>query len=150
MSCLHEVHGLLVDPATGAAGKRGAACLTGEPGKFRAKIRPELKRICKKYNSGEGTDKVAEVMGKIDVVKLTMQSNIAEMLESSEKLSSIDRTSALLTEQSLVFKKKSNKLRKVMRCKNRKMNLAILFLFLLVGGVVALVIVLSTTNNDNK
>lgn len=150
VSCLRAAHYLLVDKVTGDNNSMGMKSLTDTASKFRTKIRPDLKALVKRFNGPGEIDKVAEVMGKIDVVKVTMQDNIAVMLESSEKLEEIDKRSELLTEQSLVFKRKSNKLRKVMRCKNRKMNLAIAFLFLLVGGIIALVIVLSTTNNNNK
>ena len=86
-------------------------------------------------------------MENISTVKVTMSRNISQMLENSVKIDQIDDRAKDLTEQSMVFKKKSTSLKKHMRCKNRKMNLIIAAVAILILGIVALVIVLNTTGN---
>lgn len=77
-------------------------------------------------------------MDKVEAVKGTMQDNIANMLENTEKAENISKQSEQLNEQANVFKKKSTDLKKQMRCKNIKMTI---ILVLLVIGILLVILV---------
>lgn len=87
-------------------------------------------------------DKSSALLGKVDEVKSTMQSNIANMLKNTEKAESLAEKSDQLNEQASVFKKRSNDLRKHMAWKNLKMTLLlaaiiIVILVVILGPLIA-------------
>jgi len=97
------------------------------------RVKGVLKDACAKYNDLSKVDKASSLLGKVDSVKSTMQSNIANMLQNTEKAESLAEKSDQLNEQASVFKKKSNDLRKQMAWKNLKMTL-------LLGGIVLVIL----------
>lgn len=78
-----------------------------------------------------------------------MSDNIGVMLENSEKVEAIEGVSQELQQQSLVFRKKSTKLKRVLRCKNRKMTLIMVTLVLLVIGIIVAIIVINAKASGN-
>lgn len=110
-----------------------AKTATGE-GVLNKKAKPILTAACTKYDDVNKVDKAAALLGKVDEVKSSMQSNIADMLKNTEQAESLAEKSDQLNEQASVFKKKSSDLRKQMACKNLKMTL-------LLGGVVIVILI---------
>jgi len=102
------------------------------------KYKSTLTTICKKYDDLTNVDKTQALIGKVGNVKSQMQDNIAGMLESTEKASSMAEQSEQLSEQANVFKKKSTDLRKQMRCKNLKMTI---ILVSIVIGILLVILV---------
>lgn len=89
--------------------------------------------MCAKYDDLSKVDKTSSLLGKVDQVKSSMQSNIANMLKNTEKAESLAEKSDQLNEQASVFKKKSTDLRKQMAWKNFKMTL-------ILGGVIVVIL----------
>ena len=93
-----------------------------------------LSDACAKYDDLSQVDKASSLLGKVDVVKTQMQSNISDMLKNTEKAETLAEKSDQLNEQASVFKKKSTDLRKQMAWKNLKMTL-------LLGGIVVVILI---------
>ena len=110
------------------------------------KSAPFLTKLCQKYSDVGNVDKAAALVGKVEEVKSQMQDNIASMLQNIERTESISNQADQLNEQASVFKKKSNDLRKHMRCKNLK--LTIILVALVVG--ILLVILVPVISKANK
>ena len=98
------------------------------------KAKSILSASCAKYDDLNQVDKASSLLGKVDVVKSTMQDNIAGMLKNTEKAETLAEKSDQLNEQASVFKKKSTDLRKQMAWKNLKMTL-------LLGGIVIVILI---------
>jgi len=97
-----------------------------------------LSQFCKKYDDSAKVDKASSLNAKVELVKGTMQDNIAAMLRNTEQAESLAERSNQLNEQATVFQKKSKDLRKQMRCKNIKMTI---ILVSLVVGILVIVLV---------
>ncbi|GMI02436.1 hypothetical protein TrVE_jg2897 [Triparma verrucosa] len=109
----------------------------GKPSDVQSHLKSLFKANC------HYVSKISDLNEKLDNVKATMSDNIGVMLENSEKVTAIESTSAELQQQSLVFKKKSTKLKKVLACKNRKMTLIIIALALVIIGIIVAVVVIN-------
>jgi len=114
--------------------KCGAEAKTAGSGALTKKAKQVLTDACNKYDDLNKVDKAQALLGKVDEVKSSMQSNIADMLKNTEKAESLAEKSDQLNEQASVFKKKSSDLRKQMACKNLKMTL-------ILGGVVVVILI---------
>jgi len=128
---LTELHGQF-------SSKYGSAIPTAKAKSLSKKSKSTLTTICKKYDDLTNVDKTQALIGKVGNVKSQMQDNIAGMLESTEKASSMAEQSEQLSEQANVFKKKSTDLRKQMRCKNLKMTI---ILVSIVIGILLVILV---------
>jgi hypothetical protein len=102
---------------------------------YTKKAKNTLKDICMKYDDLSKVDKTSNVLGKVEEVKSSMQSNIANMLKNTEKAESLAEKSDQLNEQASVFKKRSTDLRKQMAWKDFKMTL-------ILGGIVVIVLII--------
>lgn len=98
------------------------------------KAKNVLSDACAKYDDLNQVDKASSLLGKVDVVKSTMQGNISDMLKNTEKAENLAEKSDQLNEQASVFKKKSTDLRKQMAWKNLKMTL-------LLGGIIVVILI---------
>lgn len=107
---------------------------TAAKGALDKKAKPVLTAACAKYDDLSKVDKAQSLLGKVDEVKSSMQSNIADMLKNTEKAESLAEKSDQLNEQASVFKKKSGDLKRQMACKNLKMTL-------LLGGIVIIILI---------
>jgi len=114
--------------------KHGDEAKSCGEGALNKKAKPVLSEVCGKYDDLNKVDKAASLLGKVDEVKSSMQSNIADMLKNTEKAESLAEKSDQLNEQASVFKKKSSDLRKQMACKNLKMTL-------ILGGVIIIILI---------
>jgi CHASE3 domain sensor protein len=114
--------------------KCGAEAKTCGAGALNRKAKQVFSDACSKYDDLSKVDKASAILGKVDEVKSSMQSNIADMLKNTEKAESLAEKSDQLNEQASVFKKKSSDLRKQMACKNLKMTL-------ILGGVVVIILI---------
>ena len=123
---LQELYNDFMD-ATGGSAK------TAQENALNKKAKNAFKDACAKYDDLSKVDKASSLLGKVDEVKSSMQSNIANMLKNTEQAESLAEKSDNLNEQASVFKKKSTDLRKQMAWKNLKMTL-------LLGGVVLVVL----------
>lgn len=114
----------------------GEEAKTAQAKAMTKKSKSLLTKYCQKYAVPQSVDKASALVQKVDVVKSTMQGNIASMLRNMEKTESISTQADQLNEQASVFKKKGNELRQQMRCKNIKMTL------ILVGVVVGILLII--------
>ena len=94
----------------------------------------EIVDLRKKYDDLDKVDKSTALLGKVDEVKSSMQSNIADMLKNTEQADSLAEKSDQLNEQATVFKKKSSDLKKQMAWKNLKMTL-------LLGALIVVILI---------
>ena len=102
------------------------------------KSKPLLSEYCKKYDDSTKVDKASSLNAKVELVKGTMQDNIATMLKNTEQAESLAERSNQLNEQATVFQKKSKDLRKQMKWKNIKMTI---ILVSLVVGILVIILV---------
>jgi vesicle-associated membrane protein 7 len=109
-------------------------CKTAAEGSLTKKGKKVLTDCCTKYDDLSKMDKAASLLGKVDGVKATMQTNIANMLKNTEQADSLAEKSDQLNEQASVFKKKSGDLRKQMAWKNMKMTL-------ILGGIIVVILI---------
>ena len=123
---LQELYKEFMDKFAGDTKKAAANTLT-------KKSKTILKDCCTKYDDLDQVDKASALLGKVDDVKSSMQSNIANMLKNTEQAESLAEKSDQLNEQASVFKKRSNDLRKHMAWKNLKMTL-------LLGGIIIVIL----------
>ena len=115
-------------------GSFAADCKKGSEGSLNKKGKKVLSECCTKYDDLSKVDKAASLLGKVDGVKASMQSNIASMLKNTEQADSLAEKSDQLNDQASVFKKKSGDLRKQMAWKNMKMTL-------ILGGVIVVILI---------
>jgi len=115
-------------------GSFGKDCKSAGDGALTKKGKKILSDCCAKYDDLSKVDKASSLLGKVDSVKATMQSNIANMLKNTDQAESLAEKSDQLTEQASVFKKKSGDLRKQMAWKNLKMTL-------LLGGIIVVILI---------
>ena len=78
-----------------------------------------------------------------------MSENISVLLANTERLEDIDAKAQELSEQSLVFRKKSVTLRKTMRWQNCKWTIALFVVFLVIGGLIALIVMLNVNGGGS-
>lgn len=109
------------------------------------KAKNTFKDACAKYDDLSKVDTASTLLGKVDNVKSSMQSNIANLLKNTEKADSLAEKSDQLNEQASVFKKRSTSLKQQMAWKDLKMTL-------LLGGlvVVILIVILAPVINALK
>jgi vesicle-associated membrane protein 7 len=112
----------------------GGDCKSAAEGALTKKGKKVLSDCCAKYDDLNKVDKAASLLGKVDGVKASMQSNIANMLKNTEQADALAEKSDQLNEQASVFKKKSGDLRKQMAWKNMKMTL-------LLGGIIVVILI---------
>ena len=115
--------------------KYGGEMASAKTDIYTKKAKNALKDICVKYDDLSKVDKTSNVLGKVEEVKSSMQSNIANMLKNTEKAESLAEKSDQLNEQASVFKKRSTDLRKQMAWKDFKMTL-------ILGGIVVIVLII--------
>jgi vesicle-associated membrane protein 7 len=115
--------------------KFGADVKTAKKDSLNKKAKKLLTETCTKYDDLNKVDKAGSLLGKVDGVKATMQSNIAGMLSNTEQAESLAEKSDQLNEQASVFKKKSGDLRKQMAWKNLKTTL-------MLAGVVIIILII--------
>ncbi|GAX24626.1 vesicle-associated membrane protein 7 [Fistulifera solaris] len=123
----------------------GSSAKTAAVNSLTKKAKNTLKDACTKYDDLSKVDKASTLLGKVDEVKSSMQSNIANMLKNTEKAESLAEKSDQLNEQASVFKKRSTSLKQQMAWKNMKMTL-------LLGGLilVILIVILAPVINAMK
>jgi hypothetical protein len=114
--------------------KCGDQVATARENALTKKSKKVLTEACTKYDDLNQVDKAQSLLGKVDVVKSQMQSNISDMLKNTEKAETLAEKSDQLNEQASVFKKKSTDLRKQMAWKNLKMTI-------LLGGLVVVILI---------
>jgi vesicle-associated membrane protein 7 len=124
---------MLQELYTEFSAKHGDAAKSAAENSLSKKAKQVLQDTCTKFEDVNNVDKAAKVLGQVDVVKSTMQDNIAGMLKNTEKAESLAEKSDQLNEQASVFKKRSTDLRKQMQWKNLKMTL-------ILGGVVVVIL----------
>lgn len=98
------------------------------------KAKKTLSCVCKKYDDLNSVDQISSLRGQVDVVKSTVQDNIAQQLDSMDTIDSLATKAEDLTADAAVFKNSSKKLRKQMAWKNLKMSL-------ICGGIVVLILI---------
>lgn len=82
-----------------------------------------------------GSDKLANVRGKVDQVKGVMQENIKIALDNTEDLNQLEDKSAAFEEEANRFHKDATRVKTMMRCRNYK-------LMAVVGGIILLVLII--------
>lgn len=116
--------------------KCGEKALTSKEGALDKTSKSIFKEICAKYSDLAQVDRVSAVAEKVESVKSTMQDNIAQMLENAGQLDDIQNSAENLSRQAEVFNKRSNQLRRNMRCRDMKMK------FVIAGAVVLMLIII--------
>ncbi|CAN0471966.1 unnamed protein product, partial [Ectocarpus sp. 12 AP-2014] len=123
---------LLEEAQTKFLTKVGDKSLTAKEGGLSRTMKSSFSDLCIKYDDIRNVDRMAA--DKVDVVKVTMQDNIQQMLANEERLDQISENAENLNEQAKVFQNRSSALRRQMRCKAIKMwlLLALVVIILLI------------------
>jgi hypothetical protein len=116
--------------------KFGLQAKSGINNSLTNKAKPLLRDYCMKFSDATAVDKAANVLQRVDAVKVVMQENIANMLSNIEKTEAMSEKAEELNEQANVFKKKSTELKRKMACRDFKLTVILAIVTLVVLTVI--------------
>ncbi|CAM9219456.1 unnamed protein product [Ectocarpus sp. 13 AM-2016] len=144
---------LLEEAQTKFLTKVGDKSLTAKEGGLSRTMKSSFSDLCIKYDDIRNVDRMAAVQAsqidKVDVVKVTMQDNIQQMLANEERLDQISENAENLNEQAKVFQNRSSALRRQMRCKAIKMWLLLALVVIILLIIIIVPIALHAKNNSD-
>ncbi|CAM9570497.1 unnamed protein product [Ectocarpus sp. 8 AP-2014] len=140
---------LLEEAQTKFLTKVGDKSLTAKEGGLSRTMKSSFSDLCIKYDDIRNVDRMAAVQDKVDVVKVTMQDNIQQMLANEERLDQISENAENLNEQAKVFQNRSSALRRQMRCKAIKMWLLLALVVIILLIIIIVPIALHAKNNSD-
>ncbi|CAM9367113.1 unnamed protein product [Ectocarpus fasciculatus] len=129
--------------------KVGDKSLTAKEGGLSRTMKSSFSDLCIKYDDIRNVDRMAAVQDKVDVVKVTMQDNIQQMLANEERLDQISENAENLNEQAKVFQNRSSALRRQMRCKAIKMWLLLAMVVIILLIIIIVPIAMHAKNNSD-
>ncbi|CAM9916694.1 unnamed protein product [Ectocarpus sp. 12 AP-2014] len=138
---------LLEEAQTKFLTKVGDKSLTAKEGGLSRTMKSSFSDLCIKYDDIRNVDRMAA--DKVDVVKVTMQDNIQQMLANEERLDQISENAENLNEQAKVFQNRSSALRRQMRCKAIKMWLLLALVVIILLIIIIVPIALHAKNNSD-
>ncbi|CAB1118209.1 unnamed protein product [Ectocarpus sp. CCAP 1310/34] len=138
---------LLEEAQTKFLTKVGDKSLTAKEGGLSRTMKSSFSDLCIKYDDIRNVDRMAA--DKVDVVKVTMQDNIQQMLANEERLDQISENAENLNEQAKVFQNRSSALRRQMRCKAIKMWFLLALVVIILLIIIIVPIALHAKNNSD-
>lgn len=85
-----------------------------------------------------GVDKLAAVQAKVGEVKSVMQQNVTAALKNMDDLTELEGKSEQFENQAANFKKSATNVKKMMRCRNIKMTLMLVFIVVVIITIIVL------------
>lgn len=110
-------------------------------GRLTKPLRKPFKELMDKYDKPENIDKAAEVHGKVENVKLTMQDNIKKVLETHENIDRLESKTDNLNREAAQFNRSANDLRRMYWWQKVKVTILLAIVIAAILAYLILVIV---------
>jgi len=109
-------------------------------GGLNKKAKPLFSGIVREYDDPTKKDKLSAVQAKVEDVRLTMQSNMDNMLRNLDKTERIETDTQALQDQARLFDSQATRLKSREQWKNRKLTLIIVGIVVLVLTILIIAI----------
>ena len=116
--------------------------INDETGELNPSGRQALKELVNKYQDIKSINKIAEIQGSVDSLKVDMKNNITKMVESVDNVNELQNKSEQLKLETEDYKKTSVEIRKLTWWQNCKLWVIIIGIVLLIVLIIVLIVVL--------
>ena len=116
--------------------------INDETGELNPSGRQALKELVNKYQDIKSINKIAEIQGSVDSLKVDMKKNITKMVESVDNVNELQNKSEQLKLETEDYKKTSVEIRKLTWWQNCKLWVIIIGIVLLIVLIIVLIVVL--------
>jgi len=116
--------------------------INDETGELNPSGRQALKELVNKYQDIKSINKIAEIQGSVDSLKVDMKKNITKMVESVDNVNELQNKSEQLKLETEDYKKTSVEIRKLTWWQNCKLWVIIIGIVLLLVLIIVLIVVL--------
>ena len=116
--------------------------INDETGELNPSGRQALKELVNKYQDIKSINKIAEIQGSVESLKVDMKKNITKMVESVDNVNELQNKSEQLKLETEDYKKTSVEIRKLTWWQNCKLWVIIIGIVLLLVLIIVLIIVL--------
>ena len=116
--------------------------INDETGELNPSGRQALKELVNKYQDIKSINKIAEIQGSVDLLKVDMKKNITKMVESVDNVNELQNKSEQLKLESQNYKDSSVEIRKLTWWQNCKLWVIIIGIVLLIILIIVLIVVL--------
>ena len=116
--------------------------INDETGELNPSGRQALKELVNKYQDIKSINKIAEIQGSVDSLKVDMKKNITKMVESVDNVNELQNKSEQLKLESQNYKDSSVEIRKLTWWQNCKLWVIIIGIVLLIILIIVLIVVL--------
>ena len=116
--------------------------INDETGELNPSGRQALKELVNKYQDIKSINKIAEIQGSVESLKVDMKKNITKMVESVDNVNELQNKSEQLKLESQNYKDSSVEIRKLTWWQNCKLWVIIIGIVLLLILIIVLIVVL--------
>ena len=116
--------------------------INDETGELNPSGRQALKELVNKYQDIKSINKIAEIQGSVESLKVDMKKNITKMVESVDNVNELQNKSEQLKLETDDYKKNSVEIRKITWWQNCKLWVIIIGIVLLLVLIIVLIVVL--------
>ena len=116
--------------------------INDETGELNPSGRQALKELVNKYQDIKSINKIAEIQGSVESLKVDMKKNITKMVESVDNVNELQNKSEQLKLETEDYKKTSVEIRKLTWWQNCKLWVIIIGIVLLLILIIVLIVVL--------
>ena len=116
--------------------------INDETGELNPSGRQALKELVNKYQDIKSINKIAEIQGSVESLKVDMKKNITKMVESVDNVNELQNKSEQLKLETDDYKKNSVEIRKITWWQNCKLWVIIIGIVLLIILIIVLIVVL--------
>jgi hypothetical protein len=116
--------------------------INDETGELNPSGRQALKELVNKYQDIKSINKIAEIQGSVESLKVDMKKNITKMVESVDNVNELQNKSEQLKLETEDYKKTSVEIRKLTWWQNCKLWVIIIGIVLLLVLIIVLIVVL--------
>ena len=116
--------------------------INDETGELNPSGRQALKELVNKYQDIKSINKIADIQGSVDLLKVDMKKNITKMVESVDNVNELQNKSEQLKLETEDYKKTSVEIRKLTWWQNCKLWVIIIGIVLLIVLIIVLIVVL--------
>jgi hypothetical protein len=116
--------------------------INDETGELNPSGRQALKELVNKYQDIKSINKIAEIQGSVESLKVDMKKNITKMVESVDNVNELQNKSEQLKLESQNYKDSSVEIRKLTWWQNCKLWVIIIGIVLLIILIIVLIVVL--------
>ena len=116
--------------------------INDETGELNPSGRQALKELVNKYQDIKSINKIAEIQGSVESLKVDMKKNITKMVESVDNVNELQNKSEQLKLEPQTYKDSSVEIRKLTWWQNCKLWVIIIGIVLLLVLIIVLIVVL--------